>query len=102
MLLIMELGLTGLFKVLCMEEVIQWMPGTLALGLGYMSKEKIGYGDGWLLLALGMWLNLHELLLTMVWGILFCVVFALISGKRELPLVPFLTAAYLLGGMNGR
>lgn len=98
MLLVAELGLTGLARMLRMGGAAEWIPGTLLLCLGCVTKEKIGYGDGWLVLALGMWLSLYELFFLLELGILFCVVFALLTGRKELPLVPFLTAAYVLGG----
>lgn len=33
-----------------------WFPGLFLLVVGKLSGERIGLGDGWLLLALGMWL----------------------------------------------
>lgn len=100
MIPVLELGLTGLFRIVYMKGSAQWIPGILILCLGYVSKEKIGYGDGWLLLALGMWLDLYELLLMLELGIVCCIIYAAVSGKKELPFVPFLTAAYLLKGMK--
>lgn len=95
---IMELGIVGLVRAVYMCGTVEWLPGIIFLSLGYVSGEKIGYGDGWLLLSLGMWMSLEELLYMLSLGLLSCAVFSIGSGRRELPLVPFLTAAWILGG----
>ncbi|MCD8249012.1 MAG: prepilin peptidase, partial [Lachnospiraceae bacterium] len=66
--------------------------------VGYLSGERIGYGDGWLTLALGMWLSAERLLLMLVLGFLLCALAGLGTGERELPFVPFLTVAYFITG----
>ncbi|MDE6961934.1 MAG: hypothetical protein K2P27_13925, partial [Lachnospiraceae bacterium] len=56
-----------------------------------------GYGDGWLILALEMWLSVPELLYLLFLGIGMGTLYGFCFRIREVPLVPFLTAAYLIG-----
>lgn len=95
---IAELGMTGLIRLIWSHGTAAWLPGIFLLWAGYISKERIGYGDGWLILALGAWLSAEELFRLLGLGFLYCVVFGVVSGKQELPFVPFLTAAYITGG----
>lgn len=94
---ILELGGTGFFYIAAAGRMPQLWPGILLLTIGYFTQEEIGYGDGWLLLALGMWMELRELLWMFFAGIGLGGLYALLFCKKELPLVPFLTAAYIMG-----
>jgi leader peptidase (prepilin peptidase)/N-methyltransferase len=98
MIPILILGVTGVIRLFLTGEPMVWMPGTLLLLIGFATKESIGYGDGWLLLALGMWLSMERLVYMLGVGILCAVLYALLRGAKEVPLVPFLTAAYLTEG----
>ena len=62
MIVVLELLGSGLLYGLTVGHTPQPVPGCLLLLLGYISREQIGYGDGWLMLSLGMWLDLTELL----------------------------------------
>lgn len=95
---IAELGIVGAVRCVLSGTGPELLPGLLTLAFGKLSKEQIGYGDGWLLLALGFWLESQRLYQTVFLGILLCCVGAFLSRKKELPFVPFLTAAYLLIG----
>lgn len=95
---IAELGLAGAVRCVVEGTRPELLPGLLALALGKIGKEQIGYGDGWLLLALGFWLDEQSLYQTVFLGILFCCIGACCTRKKELPFVPFLAAAYLLIG----
>lgn len=94
---ILELGCSGILPVLCKGHVPQWGPGLFVLAAGYISREQIGYGDGWLLLALGMWMTFPELLFMLFLGMGLGILYGLCFRQKELPLVPFLTAAYVIG-----
>lgn len=72
--LLLELLLTGLLTALWNGREMVWFPGLFLLVVGKLSGERIGLGDGWLLLALGMWLP-YEILM----GILFL---GLLAGSR--------------------
>lgn len=94
---ILELGGTGFFYAAASGRMPQIWPGIFLLVIGYFTQEKIGYGDGWLLLALGMWMEFRKLLWTFFGGIGFGSLYALLFCKKELPLVPFLTITYMMG-----
>jgi leader peptidase (prepilin peptidase)/N-methyltransferase len=95
---ILILGVTGVVRLLLMREMAAWLPGTILLAIGYTTKESIGYGDGWLLLALGMWISGEKLMYMLGIGMFGAAGYALYKGEQEVPLVPFLTAAYLVEG----
>ncbi len=75
--------------------------GAVFLLASKLTREAIGYGDSWLILSLGIYLGLRQLL-----GVVFAASFvaSLISlflclakgwkRKRGLPFIPFLAAAY--------
>ncbi|MBR6770416.1 MAG: prepilin peptidase [Lachnospiraceae bacterium] len=74
------------------------IPGSSLLALGIMTKESIGYGDGLLILALGILLGLEKCLITVGMGLAASAIYALVllafrkvNGKSRLPFVPFLT-----------
>lgn len=99
MIVVLELLGSGLLYGLAAGHFPQLFPGCMMLLAGYASREQIGYGDGWLMLALGMWLELTELLWMLFIGMGLGGLSALLLHKKELPLVPFLTAAYMIGVM---
>ncbi len=74
------------------------LPGVFFLLLSFFTREKVGYGDGLLLIVLGLFLGFYRCFLILCIGLIFSSVFALIlllfckAGKNSrLPLVPFLT-----------
>ena len=95
---IMVLGISGLVRAVAAGGRVEWIPGICLLALGAVTGERIGYGDGWLVLALGAWLERLELLRILGIGFLFWILFGTLTGKKEIPLVTFLTGAYLIGG----
>jgi leader peptidase (prepilin peptidase)/N-methyltransferase len=98
MMPILILGATGAIRLLLSKEQPIWLPGTILLAIGFATNEGIGYGDGWLMLALGMWLSREKLVYMLGAGIPGAMIYAFCKGEKEVPLVPFLTAAYLMGG----
>lgn len=92
-----ELGVTGVLGGLTAGRLPQPLPGLLLLAAGYCSKEMIGYGDGWLLVALGMWLSAGELFFLLFLGMGLAALSGTLFHRKELPLVPYLTAAYVIG-----
>jgi len=97
MAVIAELGITGIIRAVRTGTAVEWVPGIILLFVGYATKEGIGYGDGWFVLALGAWLPLFCLLRVLGLGFLYCVIAAAVLGRKELPFVPFLAAAYITG-----
>lgn len=97
MAVIFVLGVTGGCYALYNGQEISPGPGILLLLFGYLTDEQIGYGDGWLVLALGMWISSVKLLEVLLEGLALSVIWAVCRRKREVPLVPFLTVSYVIG-----
>lgn len=92
----------GILKGSCNEMILSSVPGLLVLAAGFLSGEKIGYGDGLSILALGIWIGVIPsivatilgLLLTAIMGLFylaFCKVRKLkIDFQKHIPFIPFL------------
>lgn len=94
---IWELGITGLIWRLWTGELPALLPGLFLLMAGCVTKEKVGYGDGWLVLALGMWMDNPEIFKMLLVGSILSSIWGICVHRREVPFVPFLTAAYVIG-----
>lgn len=94
---ILELGFIGLIRMVWSPDTPAVLPGILLLAAGYVTGERIGYGDGWLILALGMWLDNAELIRMLLTGSSLACVCGIFLRRREVPFVPFLAAAYVIG-----
>ena len=77
--------------------------GVVLLVIGYLSKEKIGYGDGILFVAtgiyLGFWNNLILLWLSTSLAGIYGIILMLLKKKKkdnEIPLVPFVLGVYVV------
>lgn len=73
------------------------LPGAAFLLLGFITKEKVGYGDGWVLLMIGFFLDLPRCFLILLAGLLIesvaalvLLVFRKIQKDKEIPFCPFL------------
>lgn len=105
-------ALGGLIGIgICIAEERDWtsiliacIPGLLCLLFSRLTKEVIGYGDGILLLVMGIYLPLEKLLSIVM--LAFCIagivalallVFFQKRGKEEIPFIPFLSIAYVMG-----
>ena len=81
--------------------ILSCLPGVLALIFAWLSKEVMGYGDGIILLVLGMYLPISQLISIglqafTVAGIVALGLLVLFhkKGNYRLPLVPFFALAY--------
>ena len=77
------------------------LPGLLLLGLSKATGGKIGLGDGLVIWAGGIWLDFFAIFQVLLVGLLLAAVFSAFllvanSGKKEIPFVPFVFAAFLL------
>ena len=77
--------------------------GIVLLLLAKMTREKIGYGDGWIFVVTGIYMgfrnNMYLLLLSLFLASLVSIcllVFKKVNKKTELPFVPFILPGYLL------
>lgn len=91
-----------------LEIIYSLTPGAFLLALSLCTRESIGYGDGLLVMVLGVLVGFSICLLTVISGMIISGVFALIllifrkvNGKTRLPFIPFLTmglgVAYIAG-----
>ena len=77
--------------------------GIVLLLLAKMTREKIGYGDGWIFVVTGIYMgfrnNMYLLLLSLFLASLVSIcllVFKKVNKKTELPFVSFVLPGYLL------
>lgn len=73
------------------------VPGAVFFLLGFVTREKVGYGDGWVLLMIGLFLDLSRCFLILLAGLLIESIMALvllvlrkIQRDKEIPFCPFL------------
>lgn len=82
--------------------------GTLILGISYMTKGKIGKGDGILLVILGafvgfmdMWiLLLYALSISAIWSIGLLII-KKVNRNYRIPFIPFIFLGYVGSTING-
>lgn len=97
--------------ILCHNSSISQRIGGVILGLVFFAvskctKEALGYGDSWIILLLGIWLGSAKMIQVLLVSSLLSGVASLFllwrrgwKRKETIPFVPFLTIAYVLGGM---
>lgn len=73
------------------------LPGAVFFLLGFVTREKVGYGDGWVLLMIGFFLDFSRCFFILLAGLLIESVVALvllalrkIKRDKEIPFCPFL------------
>lgn len=88
--------------------IVRFLPGALTLFLACFTGESIGYGDGWVLLCLGCFLPIVEILNLCMAAITVAGLFALFlltvrkkGRKTPIPFVPFLSAGYVVLLLTG-
>ena len=79
------------------------LPGIITLIIGRVTKEEIGYGDGFILIILGLLLGWKELLLMITFSLLIVMFVSIcifpFRNKfkfRTMPLIPFLLISFLI------
>ena len=83
------------------EILLGFIPGIVIIILAFVSKEKIGYGDGILLLSIGMFLGYFNCMIIMLYSLLFSALISIIvfikrrNRREEIPFVPFLFLGYV-------
>lgn len=77
--------------------------GGILLGIAYVTDQAVGYGDGWLLAALGVYLGIWAVLevLIVAWGLMagaaaVCLVKKRWSRHAALPMTPFVTFGFII------
>lgn len=79
------------------------LPGVLLLGLSWITKESLGYGDGLVQSVLGALLGWKKALEILMGAFFLAAIFSAaalaahrLGRKSELPFLPFLLSAYLV------
>ena len=76
------------------EAMISLLPGCMLILVSFLTKESIGYGDGALVMTLGLWTGGRFALGVMLIGIMLSGVYGLcclLKRRRDpIPFVPFL------------
>lgn len=80
---------------------LAFLPGAVLLAIGYCTKESIGFGDGVIVLILGLFTGYRLCLSSVIAGFVLTAVFsaALLickkaNRKSRVPYIPFLTAGF--------
>ncbi len=98
----------GMWKHWDIELFLGCIPGVLLIFMGFLTREKVGYGDGIVVLILGMVLEWPESVLIYVMAQFGVLLFAVIllwyrkaPWEAKIPFVPFLTAALIIYKVGG-
>lgn len=82
---------------------ISLLPGAVFLALSGMKQHGLGKADGWFMVVLGLWKGGKTAYGGMLYGIFLAAVFALLGlcfgllhRHSRLPMIPFLTAGWLI------
>ena len=77
--------------------LLSLVPGLGFLLLGFLTREKVGYGDGWVLLMIGLFSGFFQCFLILLIGLLLestvaiiLLVLKKIQRDKEIPFSPFL------------
>ncbi|MDE7133320.1 MAG: hypothetical protein K2O65_16275 [Lachnospiraceae bacterium] len=80
-----------------MSGLLSVLPGTAFWLLSYITGERVGYGDGWVLIMIGLFTGLRNCFLILLAGLVTESIAALIllvigraTKDREIPFAPFL------------
>lgn len=73
------------------------LPGVVFWGISLVTGEKVGYGDGWMLVMIGLFTDLRRCFMILLVGlmiesavVLFLLAVRRISTEKEIPFAPFL------------
>lgn len=82
-----------------MDILYSLIPGMFLLMLSYCTRESIGYGDGLVVLVMGICMGIGICMAAVMAGLIISavcavalLVFGKVGGKSRLPFVPFLSA----------
>lgn len=77
--------------------------GVVLLVISKFTAESIGYGDGLVVMVMGLYMGIWDSLSILFWGLLFASIFSIIlvnvkkrGWKSKIPFVPFLLLSYVV------
>ncbi|HIX77704.1 MAG TPA: prepilin peptidase [Candidatus Fusicatenibacter merdavium] len=84
------------------EILLSCLPGILLLAAAYLTEQKIGSGDGWVVTAAGVWTGFEDIFLILTVGMLACavcsgtlLVLKKVRRRDALPFIPFLVIGWI-------
>ena len=87
----------GVFEEKWPAVILSVLPGAAFWLISLLTAEKVGYGDGWILVMIGLFTGLRRCFLILLVGlmaesavVLILLAVRKISTDREVPFVPFL------------
>lgn len=105
---VIAMSLTGIIFQIIAQQIHFWnlflgcLLGGIFLGLGKITRQALGYGDGWMLVATGIFLGFSENMFLLLLGFSLAAIFSiglLIFQKKKkndaIPFMPFLLAGYI-------
>ena len=79
------------------EAVLAMVPGVMFWALSFVSREKVGYGDGWRLMMVGLFVGIWKCFVMLLIGlmaqsltVLVLIAVKKVGGDQEIPFAPFL------------
>ena len=79
------------------SAVLSVIPGVMFWVLSFVTGEKVGYGDGWMLIMIGLYMGLWKCFLILMAGlissslvVLILLMFRKVARDHQLPFAPFL------------
>lgn len=88
---------------------INIIPGLFLILTSFITEEKVGYGDGVLMLGMGFWMDVYTLAISCISGFIILSIYSIglcmkdkiLSGRiflmRRIPMVPFLFIGSIVG-----
>ena len=104
------LGIFGLLygfiskELMILQVLITLLPGIIFLIISKVTKESLGYGDGIVVLVMGVFINMQKLVRSLMLALLFAALWSIILmifwGKKkqaDFPFLPFVLLGYIGG-----
>ena len=87
-----------------LQAFVALLPGLIFLMISKVTKESMGYGDGIIVLVMGVYISIQKLIGSLVLALIFAAVWSIIlvvffrkKKQEEFPFVPFVLLGYLGG-----
>ena len=86
------------------QGLMALLPGTMFLIISKITKESMGYGDGVVVLVMGVYISIQKLVGSLMLALIFAAAWSIIlvvffrkKKQEEFPFVPFVLLGYLGG-----
>ena len=91
-------------ELMISQVLITLLPGIIFLIISKVTKESLGYGDGIVVLVMGVFINMQKLVSSLMLALLFAALWSIILmifwGKKkqaDFPFLPFVLLGYIGG-----